>query len=47
MAKQLTLDEFPEKANSIISDNQAETGLIITINASIGDLPLIMTISDV
>jgi hypothetical protein len=31
----------------IISDNQDETCLIITINdASIGDLPLIITISD-
>jgi hypothetical protein len=31
----------------IISDNQAETCLIITINdTSIGDLPLIITISD-
>jgi hypothetical protein len=31
----------------IISDNQAETYLIITINdTSIGDLPLIITISD-
>ena len=31
----------------IISDNQAETRLIITINdTSIGDLPLIITISD-
>ena len=31
----------------IISDNQAQTWLIITINdTSIGDLPLIITISD-
>jgi hypothetical protein len=31
----------------IISDNQAQTWLIITINVtSIGDLPLIITISD-
>ncbi len=31
----------------IISDNQVETSLIITINdTSIGDLPLIITISD-
>ena len=31
----------------IVSDNQAQTWLIITINdTSIGDLPLIVTISD-
>jgi hypothetical protein len=43
------LDRLGERwwKSLIISDNQAETCLIITINdTSIGDLPLIVTISD-